>query len=142
MTRRRHKSVILLVALIHLFGSVGYAGVAHFCRHHQQHHAVAEGCCCVEELHEALDSCCAPACGLMSAPAESLEHAFHNQGCCEQVSFFHQVEETAPAAPSAPLLPASTAWVLLPPESCDNPEIREHAVPSLAAPHFCLPLLN
>ncbi len=136
-----HKTIALFAAVFHLCGSVGYAGIAHYCRMQHPQQAVEERCCCAADAQNTTTDCCDHESGTPSETSHQPGHGVANQGCCELVALFYRVQESASSAPSSiPFLAIATIH-LLPLEKAFHSEITEHFRPSIADLPLCLPLL-
>jgi len=159
------KSLLFALALAHLAAAAGYAGIEHHCLR-QHHPPAAETACSCAEPKEAATSCLAPIsadpesspipaassadAGSSCCPAETASAspapdnsgpALANPVCCELVSLYHHVEESAPPvftglvqAPAAPIA------LLHPASSSSTGSLRSIMVPH-AADRLNLPLL-
>lgn len=136
------KALPAMIALIHLMASVGFAGIEHHCRQHSHQPTVAERCCCATEPAGDQASCCVPVFPGTPDTLVSSGPSFSTPECCELVSRFNRMEETAPSAPAHSPLTLVHAFVLLPPEKNSAPEFSVRILFSSAAPHLYLPLLN
>lgn len=136
------KTLPAMIALIHLMASIGFAGIEHHCRKHPQVRSISEHCCCATEPSEEQASCCVPV--FLGTPNTLVSSgpSFSTPDCCELVSRFNRVEETAPSAPSPSLLTMVTAFILLPAEKNSAAEFSVRTLFPLAAPQLRLPLLN
>lgn len=138
----KRKAFPAMIALIHLMASIGFAGIEHHCRQHSHQPTVAELCCCATEPAGEQASCCVPVFpGSPDTPAFS-GPSFSTPGCCEVVSRFNRMEETAPSTPTHSPHTLVQAFVLLPPEKNSVPEFSVRTLISLAALQLRLPLLN
>jgi len=134
------KSLFYALAMAHLAAAAGYAGIEHHCLHQHQAPAAETACCCADQPEAAASSCPAPisakvlsssASAASSADAESPCSAAEmapalpaaeestpvlvQPDCCELVSLYHRVEESAPPAFTALLQAPAAPIALLPP---------------------------
>lgn len=137
-------SFTLLLILAQLAATTGYTAMIHYCRMAvAAPDAAAAACCCVEETAPEVEP--TEACG-HAGTAEAGTDALPQPGldrapCCEFVSHFHHVDETAPLAPSMPTL-VSAHFMILPLPDRHAPRVSVVAFAS-APPDFqhTLPLL-
>ena len=138
----KRKAFPAMIALIHLMASIGFAEIEHHCRKHSHVHSVAERCCCANEHSGEQASCCILVYhGTPDNPGSS-GPSFSTPGCCELVSHFNRVEETAPSASAHSPHTLVRAVVLLPAEKNSALEFPVRTLFSLTAPQLRLPLLN
>ena len=134
----------LLLVLAQLTATTGYTAMIHYCRMAAPAPgAGAIACSCSQHTApevEPASSCChaeTAEAGTDELPQPGLDRT----PCCEFVSHFHHVDETAPLAPSMPTLVPAFLMILPPPDR----HIHHGSVPafSSAPPDFqhTLPLL-
>jgi hypothetical protein len=137
--KHSRKYIPLLLALVHLCASTGFAGIEHLCQ--LTTHATpdrAQCCCTAEEGADEGDSCSGDSLPLHS---DVEGPSFALKACCEFISHYHQVEETSPSTPSTPILAAGMTHLLLPPKN-DSTRLNEsHAIGRLVLRQCNLPLL-
>src|SRR5690606_20497292 len=109
---------VLFFTLVHVVSSIGFSAVSHYCHRSHQQAITTEACCCVDVHMESETTAC------------TVPHSKHlpyvnlrNPSCCEVISHFHKMENTAPVTTGMPILTMAQPAALLPTEKNIHPVI-------------------